>query len=130
MASQLSLAQKRKLVEHKADYEKDGRKMSYKDQLAYCQESFNQSPSSSAVSRIWSDREKWLTQKSDDNPKGKRIRGARWADLEKALVLWFTRVCLIFMCTCQTAAAKPCFHTKCLQCLLYPSSFSKLFMKS
>jgi hypothetical protein len=74
MAAQLSLAQKKQLVEHKADFEKDGRKMPIKDQVAYCQENFKQSPSSSAISRIWQDREKWLSHKSDDNPKGKRGR--------------------------------------------------------
>jgi len=36
MASQLSFAYKKQLVEHKADFEKNGRKMPFKDQLAYC----------------------------------------------------------------------------------------------
>jgi len=38
LASQRSVAQKKQLVEHKADFEKDGRKLPFKDQLAYCQE--------------------------------------------------------------------------------------------
>jgi len=74
--------------------EKDGRKMPYKDQLAYCQENFNQSPSSSQISRVWLDRAKWLNRNvvnSDDNPKGKRVRGPKWEDLEKALALWVTQ---------------------------------------
>jgi len=37
-----------------------------------CQENSKQSPSSSAISRIWADREIRLNDKSDDNPKGKR----------------------------------------------------------
>jgi len=40
MAAQLSVAQKKQLVQHKLELEKDGRKMPYKDQLAYCQENF------------------------------------------------------------------------------------------
>jgi len=40
MASQLLVAQKKQLVEHKADFEKDGRKMLIKNQLAYCQENY------------------------------------------------------------------------------------------
>jgi len=75
MASQLLLTQKKQLVKQKADFEKDRRKMLFKDQLAYRQENFTQSPSSGAISRIWSDREKWVNHKSNDNPKGKRIRG-------------------------------------------------------
>jgi len=43
MASQLLVAQKEQLVEHKADFEEDGRKMLFKDQLAYCQENSEQS---------------------------------------------------------------------------------------
>jgi len=35
MASQLSVAQKKQLVEHKADFEKDERTLPFKDQLAY-----------------------------------------------------------------------------------------------
>jgi hypothetical protein len=74
MATKLSIAQKKQLVEHKANFEKDGGKMPFKDQLAYCQKNFNESPSSTAISRIWLVREKWLNHKSDDNPKAKRIR--------------------------------------------------------
>jgi hypothetical protein len=116
MASQLSVAQKKQLVEYKIDFQKDGGKLPYKDQLAYCQQNFKQSPSESAISRIWQDREKWLHHKSDANPRGKRIRGAKWADLEKALALWITQVCFIFMCTLasQMFAAKTCFKIKCL----------------
>jgi len=91
MAAQLSVAQKKQLVQHKLELEKDGRKMPYKDQLAYCQEDFNQSPSSSQISRVWLDRAKWSNRNSDDNPKGKRVRGPKWEDLEKALALWVTQ---------------------------------------
>ena len=57
MASQLSVAQKKQLVEYKIDFQKDGGKLPYKDQLAYCQQNFKQSPSESAIGRIWQDRE-------------------------------------------------------------------------
>jgi hypothetical protein len=40
MASQLSVKQKRQLCEHKTALRNDGKKMPYKDQLAYCQEHF------------------------------------------------------------------------------------------
>jgi len=52
LASQLLVAQKKQLVEHKADLMKDGQKMSFKDQLAYCQENFQQSPSSRALQNL------------------------------------------------------------------------------
>jgi len=58
MAFKLLVAQNKQLVEHKADFEMGGRKMLFKDQLAYCQENLKKAPSSSAVSRIWADREK------------------------------------------------------------------------
>jgi len=86
MAAQLSVAQKKQLVQHKLELEKDGRKMPYKDQLADCQENFEQSPSASAVSGSWLDRDQRVNS-GDDDPKAKRIRGAQWADLEKGLVL-------------------------------------------
>jgi hypothetical protein len=38
MASQLSVKQKRQLCEHKTALQNDGKKMPYKDHLAYCQE--------------------------------------------------------------------------------------------
>jgi hypothetical protein len=41
MASNLSVQQKRKLCEHKMELEKDGQKIQYKDQLAYCEKNFN-----------------------------------------------------------------------------------------
>ena len=75
MACLLSVAQKKQPFQHKLELEKDGRKMPYKEQLAHCQEHFKESPSSSAISRIWLDRDQWLNQ-SDDNPSAKRIRGA------------------------------------------------------
>ena len=79
MASSLSIAQKRQLVEHKIEWEKDnpGKTWKFTGQLDYCQKNFNQSPSSSAISRIWQDRAKWLNRSSDDNPKGKRARGPK-----------------------------------------------------
>jgi hypothetical protein len=40
MASQLSVKQKRQLGEHKTALQNDGKKMPYKEQLAYCQEHF------------------------------------------------------------------------------------------
>jgi hypothetical protein len=40
MASQVSVKQKRQLCEHKTALQNDGKKMPYKDQLAYCQEHF------------------------------------------------------------------------------------------
>ncbi len=66
MASQLSVKQKRQLCEHKTALQNDGKKMPYKDQLAYCQEHFKQSPSETAISRIWKDREKWFTAKESE----------------------------------------------------------------
>jgi hypothetical protein len=57
----------------------------YKDQLAYCQEHFKQSPSETAISRIWKDREKWFTAKESEI--GARTRGAAWPDLETP-ALW------------------------------------------
>jgi hypothetical protein len=90
MAAKLSVQQKRKLYEHRSELEKDGQKFPYKDQLGYCEKNVNQSPSSSAISRIWEDREKWYGVKDDH--KAKQIRGAKWPDLEKALVLWITQV--------------------------------------
>ena len=78
MASQLSVTQKKQLVEYKVDFQKDEGKLPYKDQLAYCQQNFKQSPSESAISQIWQDRKKWLHHKSDANPRGKRIRYAKW----------------------------------------------------
>jgi len=58
MAFKLLVAQNQQLVEHQADFAMDGRKMLFKDQLAYCQENFKNTTSSSAISRIWADREK------------------------------------------------------------------------
>jgi len=116
MAAQLSVAQKKQLIQHKLELEKDGRKMPYKDQLAYCQENFKQSASASAISRIWLDRDQWLNS-GDDNPKAKRIRGAKWADLEKGLVLWITQVCLNFISPSQSFAAIACFCLKCFSTL-------------
>jgi len=49
---------KRRSSSLEADFEKGGRKMPFKDQLAYCQENLKITPSSSAISRIWTDREK------------------------------------------------------------------------
>jgi hypothetical protein len=56
MGKGLSVQQKRKLCEYKRELEKDGRKLSYKDQLAYCEENLNLGPSSTAISKIWQDR--------------------------------------------------------------------------
>jgi hypothetical protein len=50
----------------------------------------NLGPSSTAISKIWQDREKWANFK--DSNKMQRVRGARWPELEKALVLWITQV--------------------------------------
>jgi len=58
MAFQLLVTQDKQLVDHKADFDMVGRKMLFQDQLAYCQENFKKTPSSSAISRIWEDREK------------------------------------------------------------------------
>jgi hypothetical protein len=77
MASQLSVKQKRQLCEHKTALQNDGKKMPYKDQLAYYQEHFKQSPSETAISRIWKDREKLFTEKESE--KGVRIRGCSMA---------------------------------------------------
>jgi hypothetical protein len=52
MADKLSVQQKRKLCEHRLEVEKDGQKFPYKDQLAYCEKNFNQSPSSTAIARF------------------------------------------------------------------------------
>jgi hypothetical protein len=60
MAAKLSVQQKRKPCEHRSELEKDGQKFPYKNQLAYCEKNFSQSPSSTAISRIWEDREKWF----------------------------------------------------------------------
>jgi hypothetical protein len=57
MATKLSIAQKKQLVEHKANFEKDGGKMPFKDQLAYCQKNFNESPSSTDQQNLVRERE-------------------------------------------------------------------------
>jgi hypothetical protein len=66
---------------------------------------FNLGPSSTAISKIWQDREKRATVK--DSNKMQRVRGAKWPKLEKALVLWITQVqscfhyfrsCLLLVC--------------------------------
>jgi hypothetical protein len=46
MASQLSVIEKKQLVEHKVALQEDGIAFTYKDQVAYCQENFGKSPSS------------------------------------------------------------------------------------
>jgi hypothetical protein len=105
MGKGLSVQPKRKLCEYRSELENDGRNFSYKDHLAYCEENLNLGPSSTAICKIWQDREKWATVK--DSNKLQRVRGAKWPELEKALVLWITQVqscfhyfrsCLLLVC--------------------------------
>jgi hypothetical protein len=53
MASQLSVIEKKQLVEHKIALQEDGIALTYKDQVAYCQENFGKSLSSTTISKIW-----------------------------------------------------------------------------
>jgi hypothetical protein len=56
MASQLSVIEKKQLVEHKIALHEDGIAFTYKDQVAYCQENFGKSPSSihgRECQRLW-----------------------------------------------------------------------------
>jgi hypothetical protein len=52
MASQLSVIEKKQLVEHKIALQEDGIAFTYKDQVAYCQENFRKSPSKMMISRF------------------------------------------------------------------------------
>ena len=69
---------------------------SYKELAKFCEKEFGKVPSSSQVSRILAalkTGKRWH-RSGDDGKVVKRVREAKWPELEEALDLWFMQVCL------------------------------------
>ena len=83
----LSVREKKLICEHKA--QNPGEK--YAELLAFSEKNFNKTPSSSQISRVLKEKEKWLATNENARPV-KRIKLAKWPDLERALDLWLVQV--------------------------------------
>jgi hypothetical protein len=82
----LKIDEKNKLCEYKAA----NPKLLAKHLIEFCSKEFNKTPSTTAISRILHDEEKW--KNAGTAASAKRIRGGNWPDLEKILVVWLTQV--------------------------------------
>jgi hypothetical protein len=76
MGKGLSVQQKRKLGEYRNELENDERKLSYKDQLAYCEENVNWAPAALQSARSGKTREAGNRQGQQQNAEGQRCKVA------------------------------------------------------